>query len=147
MGEGAVSWLQQVGRGERAHAVGPALPQWQVARTLTTGTPAAHSRRASKHSVQLLSNQHPQLTMVTGTPPFSHCMNEMCSPARSASVAVTMLAEAPIRVPLPPKQAPKLRAQARICADSKRSRVGDASARGQESGGQLLVVRSCCAGD
>lgn len=42
-------------------------------------------------------------------------MKEMGCPARSASVAVTMLADAPISVAFPPKQAPKLRAQAKIC--------------------------------
>ena len=98
--------------------------------------------RTSKHSLQLFSNQHPQLTMVTGTPPFSHCMNEMRSPARSASVAVTMLADAPMRVALPPKQAPKFRAQARICGDSKRSRIGDGREGRRMPGSTRAVLRS-----
>mmetsp|Transcript_27974 Transcript_27974/g.54630 ORF Transcript_27974/g.54630 Transcript_27974/m.54630 type:complete len:208 (+) Transcript_27974:664-1287(+) len=40
-------------------------------------------------------------------------MNEMCAPSTSALDAMTMLAEAPMRVPLPPKHAPKASAQAR----------------------------------
>lgn len=38
---------------------------------------------------------------MTGTPVFSHLKNVMWWPARSARVAVTMLAEAPISVALP----------------------------------------------
>ena len=49
----------------------------------------------------------------TGMPTLKKSTNEMWWPSTSAFDAMTMLAEAPIRVPLPPKQAPNASAQAR----------------------------------
>mmetsp|Transcript_36916 Transcript_36916/g.75676 ORF Transcript_36916/g.75676 Transcript_36916/m.75676 type:complete len:229 (-) Transcript_36916:117-803(-) len=50
--------------------------------------------------------------IMTGKPTLKKSMKEMWCPSTSAFDAITMLAEAPMRVPLPPKQAPKASAQA-----------------------------------
>mmetsp|Transcript_25290 Transcript_25290/g.60898 ORF Transcript_25290/g.60898 Transcript_25290/m.60898 type:complete len:231 (-) Transcript_25290:1716-2408(-) len=50
---------------------------------------------------------------ITGKPTLKKSTKEMWEPSTSALDAMTMLAEAPMRVPLPPKHAPKARAQAR----------------------------------
>lgn len=49
----------------------------------------------------------------TRTHTLKKSMKEMCQPSVSALEAITMLAEAPIKVPLPPKQAPKASALCR----------------------------------
>mmetsp|Transcript_30343 Transcript_30343/g.76324 ORF Transcript_30343/g.76324 Transcript_30343/m.76324 type:complete len:225 (+) Transcript_30343:265-939(+) len=50
---------------------------------------------------------------MVGKPILKKEINVTGKPSTSALDAMTMLADAPIRVPLPPKQAPKARAQAR----------------------------------
>ena len=142
----------QVGRLEVQVAKRAAGPRY--ARAVACGRwLAMHTRRHLGDPNVRLRNltplpPHPgRLTMVTGMPPLSQYRKLMCSPARSASVAVTMLAEAPMRVPLPPKQAPKLRDQARICVARAGSECGSGwlAGKGREGGGGGGECK-CCPG-
>ena len=73
---------------------------WPPAQRITPGS------SPSTHTLTMAT-----VAIVTGTPVYSQVMKPMVCPSRAAMPAVTMLADAAMSVPLPPRQAPKASAQ------------------------------------
>ena len=68
------------------------------------------------HSIAYLTTQYTvdinKVSSIIGKPVLKNLLNDISLPDSSASPAATTLADAPMIVPLPPKQAPNAKAHA-----------------------------------